>query len=132
MFSLGFEWFGDQRDIEGVMLDLLWREKGFKWYRMNVNTARHLFDLSNVQGRIEEESTRKQFLGFVNTILLQGLGVKIKSIGKGTVQRNYFGLYFDVPFIIPNIGRCRSDTFNHIQDVHLLILKPFHSPSIAL
>ena len=123
LVSMGFQWFGDQKHIDSIMLDMQWRQKGFKWYIKNINTARNIFDLKTVQGGIEEESTRKQFLGFVNTVLSQGLGLKIKNLGKGTVQRNYFSLCFEVPFIIPRIGRIRAHTYEHVQDEHLLVLK---------
>ena len=128
LFSMGFQWFGDTKEIDGIMLDIQWRNKGFKWYKKNINSAQKIFELSHVRGKIEEESTRKQFLGFVNTILSQGIGVKIKNLGKGTVQRNYFSLCFEVPFIIPGIGRCRADTFEHVHTELLLVLKQFHAP----
>ena len=54
--------------------------------------------------------------------------MKIKNLGKGTVQRNYFSLCFEVPFIIPGIGRCRADTFEHVHTELLLVLKQFHAP----
>ena len=124
LHNMGFEWFGDQTKIEGADLDRLWSTKGFKWYKSNIKTARVIFDIAPVRGRIEEESTRKQYLGFINTILFQGIGVKIKSLGKGTVQRNYFCLNFEIPFMIPNTGRCFCDKFQHVQDEDLLVLKP--------
>ena len=98
-------------------------KQGFQMVQKNINSAQTIFELSHVRGKIEEESTRKQFLGFVNTILSQGIGVKIKNLGKGTVQRNYFSLCFEVPFIIPRIGRIRAHTYEHVQDEHLLVLK---------
>ena len=84
-----------------------------------------------VTGKIKEESTRKQHLGVVNTILSQGFGVKIKNIGKGNVQKNYFSLCFEVPFIISNVGRVRAGAFSHIKDEQLLVLKAFHSPVLS-
>ena len=89
LVSMGFQWFGDQKHIDAIMLDMQWRQKGFKWYIKNINTARNIFDLKTVQGRIEEESTRKQFLGFVNTVLSQGLGLKIKR--QSNCVANIFG-----------------------------------------
>ena len=127
--KMGFEWFGDQKKIDGITIDDLWRTKGFKWYISNIETARKLFDLSNVRGKISEESTRKQFLGFINTILFQGIGVRIRNLGKGTGQRNYFCLQFDAPFIIPKTGRCSCDKFQHVQDGALLVLRPLHLSS---
>ena len=79
LISMGFEWFGDQIHIDGIMLDFHKKK-----------TAQGIFNLSHVQGRIEEESTRKQFLRFVNTILSEGLELQIETLGKeqfrGTFQ----------------------------------------------
>ena len=30
--GVGFEWFGDQKEMDATILDMKWRNKDFKWY----------------------------------------------------------------------------------------------------
>ena len=122
---MDIEQFGNPQEIEGPEKDLFQKTEGYRWYKYNISTARRFFNLTNIRASFHEQNTRKQFLGFVDIILTQGLGVKIKAMGGGTFQRHCLSLCFKPPFLIPSVGRCRSETNNHAKNEHLWTLKTF-------
>jgi hypothetical protein len=130
---MGFEWFGDQQTKEGDILDTLWRTQGFEWFKQNIKTAKIVFQVRLYRKQLAADSSRKQYLGFINTILHQGLGVTIHKLGDGHVEKNTFGLHFDYPVNIDGYGMCRSQGHGVNQDgkeEHILTLKPINEKQV--
>lgn len=124
----GFEGHMDDRVIAGNQLDQLWKTVVFSRANDLLYRLKHLFSSLRVNGsrslHLTEQSTRRQFLGFTNSILHEGLGVCIQQLGSRCDQGR-FALFVDVPLKTRSsrILRSKRKLETDIKDTETLELK---------
>ena len=76
--------------------------------------------------QLSADSTRRKFLGFINSILHEGLGVRIQQIGKKNADWYRFGLFVSVPLVTSSGVLLRSKRTLHMCGVDHDVLQLKH------
>ena len=76
--------------------------------------------------QLSADSTRRQFLGFINSILHEGLGVRIQQIGKKSADWCRFGLFVSIPLVTSSDVLLRSKRPLHMCGVERDVLQLKH------
>jgi hypothetical protein len=125
---LGFVWHQDQTIMSGQQLDDRWREYVHPWVIDQYYRIKALFQLQR-SSKLNQNSSRAKYLGFINSILHSGLGVRICRLGEDWKQRQSFGLHMDVP-LISSVGlrlRSKKGIHENMKASECLTLKRFKS-----
>ena len=124
----GFEGHTDSRICDGYQLDLLWKMVVFSRAKDLLYRLKHLFSSLHMERCIQlsADSTRRKFLGFINSILHEGLGVRIQQIGKKNADWYRFGLFVSVPLVTSSGVLLRSKRTLHMCGVDHDVLQLKH------
>ena len=125
---LGFETHYDDLILNGEQLDILWKTVVFKRAKDLLYRLRHLFSSLHIEQCLilSVDSTCRHFLGFINSIIHEGLGVHIQQIGKQYSNLNTFGLFVDVPLVTSSGVLLRTKRKLHTDDTDNDVLKLKH------
>jgi hypothetical protein len=114
--------------MSGKQLDDKWRECAYPWVSDHLYRMKTLFQLQR-SSKLNQYSTRRKYLGFINSVFHSGLGVRICSFGEDWMQRNLFELHMDVPIISSTGMRLRSKKRipTSLEESQYLTLKRFQN-----
>ena len=129
---LGFSWHGDQRIQNGQQLDNNWKTCIAPWVKNHLFRIKKLFQLIRTT-HLNEKSSRKHYLGAINTLLHSGLGIRIHCLGSNQNQKNDFGIHTDIPLISSSGVKLRSKRplRDGMQENDCLVLKRLKSSGLC-